>query len=130
MTVRPRRERPARPVARGPPKAKRLKPGRAHRNEVLDALSPSRSSIAEQVLRGGIPAVRQAVEKQNEEARAAGTPEIKAEGMVTLAEQLLPACAPRSGTTGPTPPWPTSTRSTCATSAPSWSRPMPPLATT
>ena len=53
--------------------------------------SPEQKVIAEQVLRGGIPAVRQAIEKQNEEARAAGTPEIKPEGMVTIAEQLLPS---------------------------------------
>ncbi len=58
---------------------------------MLDALSPEQKVIAEQVLRGGIPAVRQAIEKQNEEARAAGTPEIKPEGMVTIAEQLLPS---------------------------------------
>ncbi|MGZ4710009.1 MAG: hypothetical protein ACXWBN_14840 [Acidimicrobiales bacterium] len=86
----PRRERPPRPVPEARPKAKRLKPDRTHRNEVLDALSPEQKVIAEQVLRGGIPAVRQAIEKQNEEARAAGTPEIKPEGMVTIAEQLLP----------------------------------------
>jgi len=87
----PRRDRPARPVPEARPKAKRLKPGRAHRTEVLDALSPEQKVIAEQVLRGGVPAVRQAIEKQNEEARAAGTPEIKPEGMVTIAEQLLPS---------------------------------------
>jgi len=87
----PRRDRPARPAPEARPKAKRLRPGRVHRTEVLAALPEEQKPIAEQVLRGGIPAVRQAIEKQNEEARAAGTPEIKPEGMVTIAEQLLPS---------------------------------------
>ena len=43
------------------------------------------------MLRGGIPAVRQGIEKQNETARAEGRPEVKADALVTLAEQLLPA---------------------------------------
>lgn len=46
--------------------------------------------MAEQVLRGGVPAVRQAVEDQNATARAAGGPEVKAGPLVALAEQLLP----------------------------------------
>jgi len=87
----PRRDRPARPAPEARPKAKRLRPGRVHRTEVLAALPEEQKPIAEQVLRGGIPAVRQAIEKQNEEARAAGTPEIKPDGMVTIAEQLLPS---------------------------------------
>ena len=42
------------------------------------------------MLRGGIPAVRQAIEKQNAERVAAGEPEIRADELVTVAEQLLP----------------------------------------
>ena len=87
----PRRDRPARPAPEARPKAKRLRPGRVHRTEVLAALPEEQKPITEQVLRGGVPAVRQAIEKQNEEARAAGTPEIKPDGMVTIAEQLLPS---------------------------------------
>ena len=86
----PRRERPARPQAEARPKPKRLRAGRAHRNEVLAELPEEQKPIAEQVLRGGIPAVRQAVDKQNEQARASGAPEIKADGVVSIAEQLLP----------------------------------------
>lgn len=47
--------------------------------------------IAEQVLRGGVPAVRQAIEKQNAEAKAAGQTEVKAQPLLAIAEQLLPA---------------------------------------
>ncbi len=88
-----RRERPARPPRPEPeprPKLKRLRAGRAHRNEVMASLPEEHKPIAEQVLRGGIPAVRQAVDKQNEAARASGAPEIRADGVVSIAEQLLP----------------------------------------
>jgi len=57
---------------------------------VLSALSPEQRPVAEQVLRGGIPAVRQAVEEQNAKARAAGEPEIRADALLALAEELLP----------------------------------------
>jgi hypothetical protein len=89
----PRRERSARPPRPEPeprPKAKRLRAGRVHRNEVMASLPEEQKPIAEQVLRGGIPAVRQAVDKQNEQAKASGAPEIKADGVVSIAEQLLP----------------------------------------
>ena len=46
--------------------------------------------IAEQVLRGGVAAVRQAVDKMNEEARAEGRAEVKAEPLLVVAERLLP----------------------------------------
>ncbi len=88
-----RRERPPRPARREPesrPKPKRLRAGRAHRNEVMASLPEEQKPIAEQVLRGGIPAVRQAMDKQNETARSSGAPEIKADGVVSIAEQLLP----------------------------------------
>jgi hypothetical protein len=57
---------------------------------VLESLPPEQRPIAEQVLRGGIPAVRQAVEAQNQAARDEGTPEIPAGHVISLAEQLLP----------------------------------------
>ena len=89
----PRRDRPARPprpVPESRPKAKKLRPGRVHRNEVLESLPEEQKPVAETVLRGGIPAVRQAIETQNTEARAAGTPELNADAMIAIAEQLLP----------------------------------------
>lgn len=47
--------------------------------------------MAEQVLKGGIPAVRQAVEAQNTELRRKGQPEINPQPLVALAEELLSA---------------------------------------
>jgi hypothetical protein len=92
----PRRERSDRP--RGPrpdpvperPKPKRLRPGRAHRAAILDELAVEERPIAEQVLRGGVPAVREAIAKQNEQARTENRPEIPSEQLVALAERLLP----------------------------------------
>ncbi len=82
--------RKPRPEVEAKPKPKRLKAGRAHRNAVLADLPPEQRPIAEQVLRGGLPAVRQAVEKQNETGAAEGKPPVKAEPLLALAEQMLP----------------------------------------
>ncbi len=84
---RPRRERPAPPPK---PKAKRLRAGRTHRKAALEALPAAEQVIAEQVLNGGIPAVRQAIEKQNEQAKAAGGHEVAAQPLIAIAERLLP----------------------------------------
>ena len=46
--------------------------------------------MAEQLLHGGVPAVRRALQEQNTKARAEGGLEIKADALVTLAEELLP----------------------------------------
>jgi hypothetical protein len=84
---RPRSEAAATPPR---PRPKRLQPGRKHRDAVLDQLPPEQRPVAEQVLRGGIPSVRQAVEEQNARARQAGEPEVRADALVVLAESLLP----------------------------------------
>jgi len=98
---RPRRDkkpndRPSRPRFETPPeipmrpKPKRIKQGRVHVDEVLAALPEAQRTIAEKVLQGGIPAVRAAVEEQNKTAVAEGKEKIPTDGLVTMAEQLLP----------------------------------------
>lgn len=72
------------------PKAKRLKPGRAHRNSVLAELPEAQRPVAERALQGGIPAVRLAVQEQNARLKAEGKDEIPAAGLLSMAEQLLP----------------------------------------
>ncbi len=57
---------------------------------MIAALPPEQRPIAEQVLQGGVRAVVAAVDKQNEVARAASRPEVKANALVQLAEQMLP----------------------------------------
>src|SRR6266851_659888 len=78
------------PARAAPPRPKRLSAGNAHRQTVLNGLTPEHRPIAEQVLRGGIPAVRQAIEQQNAQARADGHPEVKPGPLVAIAEDLLP----------------------------------------
>jgi hypothetical protein len=88
----PRRSRPEPPpvpvVER--PKAKRLRPGRVHRKALLESLPEEQRPIAEQVILGGLPAVRQAIEKQNSERQAAGEAAIPAGPLLELAEKLVP----------------------------------------
>ena len=72
------------------PRPKRLSPANVHRDAALAGLSPEQRPIAEQVLKGGIPAVRQAIEAQNERARSANLPEVNGEALLGLAEELLP----------------------------------------
>jgi hypothetical protein len=83
-----RRERPSTPPPEPKPKARRLRPGKAHRNALLEALPAEQQPIAEQLLQGGIPAVRQAIQKQNEELKAEGKPEVKPEPLLDVAEKL------------------------------------------
>jgi hypothetical protein len=72
------------------PRPKRLNPANVHRNAVVESLSPEQRPVAEQLLRGGIPAVRRAIDEQNAKARDEGLPEIKPEPLLTVAEELLP----------------------------------------
>lgn len=85
---RPRTPRPD-PVPERP-RPKRLRPGRTHRSAVLAEVPPEQRPVAEQVLKGGVPAVREAIAKQNEAAREQNRPEIPADQVVAMAEQLLP----------------------------------------
>jgi hypothetical protein len=75
-----RPERPAPPPIESKPKPKRLRPGKVHRTALLEAVSPEQRPIAEQLLQGGIPSVRQAIEKQNEA--------LQADQLLRVAEEL------------------------------------------
>jgi cell division protein FtsL len=57
---------------------------------VLAELPEAQRAIAEKVLLGGVPAVRAAVEEQNKKAVAEGREKVPADGLVQIAEQLLP----------------------------------------
>jgi hypothetical protein len=88
-----RHERPARPApppVEAKPKPKRLRPGKAHRTALLEAVPAEQRPIAEQLLAGGIPSVRQAIDKQNAELKAAGKPEVKPDALLRVAEELRP----------------------------------------
>src|SRR5215207_8337187 len=86
-----RHERPARPTpppVETKPKLKRLRPGKTHRTALLDAVPAEHRPIAEQLLQGVIPSVRQAIDKQNAELRAAGKTEIKPDELLHIADDL------------------------------------------
>jgi hypothetical protein len=105
----PRRERgdrsraatgPRRPGGRGPGEGD-SRPGRGerptvptstvHRNAMLAALRPEQIPVAEQLLRGGLQAVRQAIDSQNSAAKAAGKAPVAPDALLAMADELLPA---------------------------------------
>ena len=74
----PRPERPA-----GPPMLT------VHRNAFLATLNPEQLPVAEQLLRGGLPAVRTAVAEQNKTATAQGRTTVNADAIDRIATDLL-----------------------------------------
>ncbi|HEV3267858.1 MAG TPA: hypothetical protein VGZ68_05600 [Acidimicrobiales bacterium] len=60
-----------------------------HRNALLATLSPEQLPVAEQLLRGGMPAVRTAVEQQNKNASSQGRPTVDPATIDRIAEELL-----------------------------------------
>ena len=72
------------------PPAKRIKPQRTHRRAVLAALPEEQRSVAERVLDGGLRAVREAIKTQNVQLKADGKPEVKADGLISMAQDILP----------------------------------------
>jgi hypothetical protein len=100
---RPRHEGEAestRRVRRGPftappelpkrPAAKRLKPKHTHRSAVLETLPDEQRAVAQRALEGGIKAVRDAVKIQNDLLRREGKPPVPSEGLISMAQELLP----------------------------------------
>ncbi len=88
-----KRTGPTRPGGResgGRDHARRLTPSNTYRNAALATLPPEQLPVAEQLLKGGIPAVRHAIDEQNERARADHRPEVTPGPLLALAEQLLP----------------------------------------
>lgn len=89
-------DRGSRPERRGAPdrrdsrRPQELSVSTTHRNALLATLRPEQLPIAEQLLRGGLPAVRQAIEEQNRAALAQGRPTIAPETILTIADDLLP----------------------------------------
>ncbi len=61
-----------------------------HRNAMLATLRPEQIPVAEQLLRGGLQAVRQAIETQNSAAKASGKPAVAADALLAMADELLP----------------------------------------
>ncbi len=62
----------------------------AHRNAMLATLRPEQIPVAEQLLRGGLQAVRQAINDQNAAAKASGKPPVAGDALMAMSEELLP----------------------------------------
>ncbi len=94
--ARPPKGRGSGPERRGAPdrrdsrRPQELAVSTTHRNALLATLRPEQLPIAEQLLRGGLPAVRQAIDEQNRAALALGRPTIAPETILTIADDLLP----------------------------------------
>ena len=71
------------------PKPKRLRPGKQHRTEVLDALPEEQRPVAELALQG-IAAVRQRLREDNARLQAEGKPQMPEGAVMRMAEELIP----------------------------------------
>ena len=92
-TRRPEERRPAAPRAdqkTAAPRFAKLNPGRKHRNEFLAGVAEEHKVIAEQLMAGGLPAVRSAIAEQNRELAKEGKVPQAAEPILAIAEGLLP----------------------------------------
>lgn len=72
------------------PRAPRLRPGHVHRNAFLDDLADEQRPVAEKLAHGGMPNLRQAIAQDNAKRREQGQPEVPAEGLIRMAESILP----------------------------------------
>jgi len=89
-TRAPRADRPGRSARPERPRGPQTPPvTTTYRNALLATLSPEQLPVAEQLLRGGMPAVRAAVELQNTNAQAQGRPSVDAATIERIAENLL-----------------------------------------
>jgi hypothetical protein len=90
----PRRPGGRRPGERDGRPARGERPGvptsTVHRNAMLATLRPEQIPVAEQLLRGGLQAVRQAIDAQNTAAKAAGKPPVAGDALLAIADELNP----------------------------------------
>lgn len=84
---RERRENATTPLI---PKAPRLRAKSKYRRAALKEMPEIQRELAEEVLKGGVPGVRSAIERMNQLAKADGIPKVKAEPLVALAEKMSP----------------------------------------
>ncbi len=63
--------------------------GNQHRQALMATLRPEQIPVAEQLLRGGIPAVRRAIEEQNARAKAGAGMPVAPQALLAMAEDLV-----------------------------------------
>jgi hypothetical protein len=84
------RQRPERPAPPARPRPKRLRPTRTHRQAFVNQLPAEQRPLAEIVLRGGVPLVRETLDNQRKAAEASGLPTVKPGPVLDVAEKLVP----------------------------------------
>jgi hypothetical protein len=72
------------------PRAKRLRAGRSHRQALVNQLPAEQRPLAELVLRGGVPLVRETLDVQRKAAQAQGIPAVTPGPVIDVAEKLAP----------------------------------------
>lgn len=72
------------------PRAKRLRAGRSHRQALINQLPAEQRPLAELVLRGGVPLVRETLDIQRKAAQAQGIPAVAPGPVIDVAEKLAP----------------------------------------
>jgi hypothetical protein len=91
---RPRSDRPDgrgdRSAPPSKPRAKRLRAGRSHRQALVNQLPAEQRPLAELVLRGGVPLVRETLDVQRKAAQAQGIPAVTPGPVIDVAEKLAP----------------------------------------
>ena len=78
------------------PKAKRLRPGRAHRQALIDGLPEEQKPVAEKMIRDGISSVEQALRDQRKKARDAAKADAKAKKAAPEADAKAVEAAPEA----------------------------------
>ncbi|MCY3577978.1 MAG: hypothetical protein OXH53_11750, partial [bacterium] len=78
------------------PKAKRLRPGRAHRQALIDGLPEEQKSVAEKMIRDGISSVEQALRDKRKKARDAAKADAKAKKPAPEADAKVEEAAPEA----------------------------------
>ena len=69
---------------------KKLRPGDANRRAAIEQLLPEHKPIGEQLLRGGMPAVRAAILAENEREKEGNLPLTPIDATLRIAEAILP----------------------------------------
>jgi hypothetical protein len=77
-------------VKKRAPRAPRLRPGHTHRNAYLETLADEQRPVADQLVKGGMPNLRQAIARDNEQRRSQGQPEVPADRLIQIAESIWP----------------------------------------
>lgn len=90
---RPERQGADRGASRGPRRDGRpaeLPQSTVHRNAFLAKLGPEQLPIGEQLVRGGLPSVREKIAEQEAAAKASGGAPVAKDAILAIADQLLP----------------------------------------